>query len=121
MTEPMKIRAFLVNDTVDMKVMAKHPMESGLRRDEEGKRIPAHYIESLVVKCKDRVVLDAYLGMAVSENPYIAFSFRGAQKGDPAQFPMLARHYLIMGRSLLAAADPVQELARVEQQLGMEG
>ena len=44
----------------------------------------------------------------------------GAQKGDPAQFPMLARHYLIMGRSLLAAADPAQELARVEQQLGME-
>ena len=45
----------------------------------------------------------------------------GAQKGDPAQFPMLARHYLIMGRSLLAAEDPVQELARVESQLGMGG
>ena len=45
----------------------------------------------------------------------------GAQKGDPTQFPMLARHYLIMGRSLLAAADPVQELARVESQLGMGG
>ena len=83
MSEPMKIRAFLVNDTVDMKLMVKHPMESGLRRDEEGKRIPAHYIETLVVRCKDRVVFDAYLGMAVSENPYFAFSFRGAQKGDP--------------------------------------
>ena len=83
MSEPMKIRAFLANDTVEMKVMAKHPMESGLRRDLDGNRIPAHYIETLVVKCKDRVVLDAYLGMAVSENPFVAFSFRGAQKGDP--------------------------------------
>jgi len=45
----------------------------------------------------------------------------GAQRGDPARFPMLARHYLIMGRSLLAAADPVQELVRVEKQLGMGG
>ncbi len=83
MSEPMKIRAFLVKDTVEMKLMVKHPMESGLRKDEEGKRIPAHYIETLVVKCADRVVLDARLGMAVSENPYIAFNFKGAQKGDP--------------------------------------
>ena len=43
----------------------------------------------------------------------------GAQKGDPAQFPMLARHYLIMGRSLLAAEDPVKKLAEVEKELGM--
>jgi sulfur-oxidizing protein SoxZ len=83
MSEPMKIRAFLVKDVVEMKLMVKHPMESGLRKDEEGKRIPAHYIETLVVKCSDRVVLDAHLGMAVSENPYIAFNFHGAKKGDP--------------------------------------
>ena len=43
----------------------------------------------------------------------------GAQKGDPAQFPMLAKHYLIMGRSLLSAEDPAKELAKVETQLGM--
>ena len=83
MSEPMKIRAFLVNDTVDMKLMVKHPMESGLRKDEEGKRIPAHFIETLLVKCGERVVLDARLGMAVSENPYLAFNFKGAKKGDP--------------------------------------
>ena len=45
----------------------------------------------------------------------------GAQKGDPAQFPMLAKHHLIMGRSLFAAEDPAKELARVEQQLGLGG
>lgn len=43
----------------------------------------------------------------------------GAQKGDPAQFPMLARHYLIMGRSLFAAEDPAKELAKIEKQLGI--
>ncbi len=83
MSEPMKIRAFLLKDTVEVKLMVKHPMESGLRRDEQGTRIPPHYIETLVVKCKDRVVLNARLGMAVSENPYLVFSFHGAAKGDP--------------------------------------
>ncbi len=34
MSEPMKIRAFLVKDVVEMKLMVKHPMESGLRKDE---------------------------------------------------------------------------------------
>ena len=43
----------------------------------------------------------------------------GAQGGDPARFPGLARHYLIMGRSLLRAEDPAKELARVEERLGM--
>ena len=43
----------------------------------------------------------------------------GAQKGDPTQFPMLARHYLIMGRSLLAAEDPGKKLAEVEEELGI--
>ncbi len=44
----------------------------------------------------------------------------GAQQGDPSRFPALKRHYLIMGRSLMRAEDPAKELARVEQQLGME-
>ncbi len=83
MSEPMKIRAFLVKDKVEMRLMVRHPMESGLRKDEQGERIPAHYIETLVVKCGERVVLDAHLGMAVSENPYFAFNFGGAAKGDP--------------------------------------
>lgn len=83
MSEPMKIRAFLVKDKVEVRLMVRHPMESGLRKDEQGERIPAHYIETLVVKCGERVVLDAHLGMAVSENPYFAFNFSGAAKGDP--------------------------------------
>ena len=43
----------------------------------------------------------------------------GAQGGDPAKFPALAKHRLIMGRSLLMAEDPAKELARVEERLGM--
>lgn len=83
MSEPMKIRAFLAKDKVEVMLRVRHPMESGLRKDEQGQRIPAHYIETLVVKCRERVVLDAHLGMAVSEHPYLSFKFGGAAKGDP--------------------------------------
>lgn len=42
----------------------------------------------------------------------------GAQGGDPGKFPALKRHYLIMGRSLMAAEDPAKKLAEVEEELG---
>ena len=82
MSEPMRIRAVQVQDLVEVKLMIRHPMESGLRKDENGKKIPAHFIETLEVKCNNKIVLDAYLGMAVSENPFIQFSFKGGAKGD---------------------------------------
>ena len=82
MSEPMRIRAVLVKELVEVKLMIRHPMESGLRKDENGKKIPAHFIETLEVKCNGNIVFDAYLGMAVSENPFLMFSFKGAAKGD---------------------------------------
>ncbi len=82
MSEPMRIRAVLINGVVEVKLMVKHIMETGLRKDESGKYIPAHFIETLVARCNDKIVLNAQLGMAVSQNPYIAFNFKGAAKGD---------------------------------------
>ena len=82
MSEPMRIRAVQLKDLIEVKLMIRHPMESGLRKDENGKKIPAHFIETLEVKCNDKIVFDAYLGMAVSENPFIQFSFKGGSKGD---------------------------------------
>lgn len=82
MSEPMRIKAVLENDLVEVKLMIRHPMESGLRKDENGKIIPAHFIETLEVKCNERMVFDAYLGMAVSENPFLMFRFKGGAKGD---------------------------------------
>lgn len=82
MSEPMRIKAVLIKELVEVKLMVRHPMESGLRKDENGKKIPAHFIETLEVKCNEKIVFDAYLGMAVSENPFLMFSFKGAAKGD---------------------------------------
>jgi len=41
----------------------------------------------------------------------------GAQGGDPSAFDFLRRHYLIIGRSLRRAEDPVKYIETIEQQL----
>jgi orotidine-5'-phosphate decarboxylase len=41
----------------------------------------------------------------------------GSQGGDPARFPMIANHYLIVGRSLLNAEDPEMYLQDVSNHL----
>lgn len=41
----------------------------------------------------------------------------GSQGGDPAQFEFLKTHYLIVGRALLSADDPVQYVNSIERQV----
>jgi sulfur-oxidizing protein SoxZ len=79
----MKIKAKMKRDMAVVKVLAKHPMETGLRKDKKtDKVIPAKFIKELVGKHGDKVVFHADFGRAVSKNPYVSFSFAGAKKGD---------------------------------------
>jgi len=82
MGEPMRIRAAVTGDVVEVKVLMRHDMETGLRKDAAGKAIPGHYIQSLVGKCKDKLVLDAQFGPSVSKDPFLSFKFKGGAKGD---------------------------------------
>ena len=78
----MKVRAKSSGAKTTVKILARHPMESGLRKDKNGKAIPAHYIQDLSVKHKGNTVFVASLGPAVSKNPYVSFNLKGAQAGD---------------------------------------
>lgn len=80
--DPMRIRAQLKGDVVEVKVLMAHPMETGLRKDSSGNIVPAHYIEKVTATCKDKTVLTADWGPAVSKNPFLAFRFKGGAKGD---------------------------------------
>ncbi len=83
MASPMRIRAKLKDDVVKVKILIRHNMETGKRKDAEtGEKVPAHYIETLTVKCNDRLVLDSVMGIAVSKDPFVGFKFKGANKGD---------------------------------------
>ncbi|MFK8068972.1 MAG: thiosulfate oxidation carrier complex protein SoxZ [Gammaproteobacteria bacterium] len=79
----MKVKAKIKKDMVLVKLLAQHPMETGLRKDKKtGEVIPAHYIQELVCKHQDKTVFTANFGRAVSKNPYVSFSFSGGKSGD---------------------------------------
>ena len=82
MADPMKIRASLVGDTTEVKVLMSHEMETGQRKDAQGKTIPAWFIETVTATWNGKTVLSAHWGPAVAKNPFGAFKFKGGAKGD---------------------------------------
>lgn len=87
MADPIKIRASLAGDVVEVKMLMSHPMENGLRMGTDGNlikspTITADYIETVTVRNNDRVVLTADWASAVSRNPYLALRYKGGKAGD---------------------------------------
>jgi sulfur-oxidizing protein SoxZ len=85
MADPMKIRATLVGDSTEVKVLMSHEMETGQRKDAAGKTVPAWFIQSVNATHNGRAVLNAQWGPAVAKNPFLAFKFKGGAKGDKVQ------------------------------------
>lgn len=81
MADPMRIRAVLNGDKIEVKVLIRHDMETGLRKDTAGKFIPSHFIQTLTAKYEDRMVLDTVMGISVSKDPFLSFKFKGGEKG----------------------------------------
>ena len=82
MGDPMRIRATENGGVTEVKILMKHDMESGQRKDATGKVIPAWHINMVVAKVKDKEVFAAQFGPAVSKDPFLNFKFKGAAKGD---------------------------------------
>jgi sulfur-oxidizing protein SoxZ len=82
MGNPMRIRASAAGDTVEVKILMRHDMETGLRKDAAGAVVPAHFIKTLVAKHQGKVVFDANFGPSVSKDPFLSFKFKGAVAGD---------------------------------------
>jgi sulfur-oxidizing protein SoxZ len=82
MADPMKIRASLVGDSTEVKVLMSHEMETGQRKDAQGAIIPAWFIQTVTVTHVGKTVLAAQWGPAVSKNPFLSFRFKGGAKGD---------------------------------------
>jgi sulfur-oxidizing protein SoxZ len=86
MASKMKIRAKLKGETVEVKALMNHPMETGLRKDKKtGEVIPAHFIQEVVAKHGEDTVMTALWSGGVSKNPYIAFKFSGGAKGESVE------------------------------------
>ena len=82
MGKPMKIRAKTDGQVTEVKILMRHIMETGQRKNEQGELIPAHFIQFVTVTYGERTVLHAQWGPAVAANPYLSFKFEGGRKGD---------------------------------------
>lgn len=86
MADPMRIRAKAANGTVVVKVLMKHDMETGQRKNTAtGKNIPAHFIQNVSATWNGKVVLSAQWGTAIAKNPFMQFSFKGGKAGEKVQ------------------------------------
>ncbi len=86
MADPMRIRAAVdANGVTEVKVLMNHEMETGQRKDAQGKTIPAWFIQEVTATYNGKTVLSALWGPAVSKNPFMSFKFKGAAKGDKVQ------------------------------------
>jgi len=81
MGDPMRIRAAESNGVVDVKILMKHDMESGQRKDASGKLIPAWFISTVSVNAQGKEVFSADFGSAISKDPFLNFKYKGS-KGD---------------------------------------
>jgi len=83
MASKIKIKTRLSGDVAEVKSLILHPMETGARKDpDSGELVPRHHITQLTFTNNGEPVMVANFSTAVSRNPYINFSFRGAKPGD---------------------------------------
>ena len=81
MADPMKIRATLHGDIADVRVLMRHPMETGTRKTATSV-VPLHFIQSVIVQHNGRTVLDAQWSQAISRDPFLGVRVKGAKVGD---------------------------------------
>ena len=78
-SRPMRIRAVEKDGVTEVKVLMSHIMETGQRKDSDGKIVPAHFIDLVEAKSNDKTVLTAQWGPAVSRDPFLSFKFKGGK------------------------------------------
>jgi len=78
----MKIRAQMKGDVCEIRVLMSHPMENGQRKDNDGKTIPAHFIQSISVAVNGKTVVSGQTNTSISRNPVFGFKVKGPKTGD---------------------------------------
>ena len=86
---PMKMRAQLSGGFTEVRVLMTHPMETGQRKDADGKLVPLHFIQNVTVKVNGRTVMEGEISQAVSRNPVFSFRVKGGAKGDKVEVSWL--------------------------------
>ena len=68
-------------EVVEIKTLITHPMESGQRKDNDGKLVPRMIVNSLKATYNGKPVVDIKMEPAVAANPYMSFFLRVEESG----------------------------------------
>src|SRR5215470_316711 len=71
-----------VGDVIEVKTLISHVMETGQRRDAEGKPIPRSIINAFTAKFAGTEVFSAELHPGMSANPYLSFFMKVPGPGE---------------------------------------
>lgn len=82
MADKIKIRAQIQGEVADIRILMQHPMETGLRKNEKGQTLPAHFIQTFSVSHNGKRLIDGQLNTSISKNPLFTFKAGGIRAGD---------------------------------------
>lgn len=69
-------------EVFEVRVIVQHPMETGFRRDYDGKIIPLHIVDRLACTYGGREVFRVELGSGIAANPYFVFPVVATESGE---------------------------------------
>jgi len=69
-------------DTITIKTLISHKMESGQRKDKEGNAIPRSIINRFTCEFNGEMVVDVKMEPAISTNPFFEFEAKVPEAGD---------------------------------------
>ena len=75
-------RSAAAGDSITIKTLISHKMESGQRRDSDGNQIPRSIINRFTCDFNGQNVIDVKLEPAISTNPYFQFEAMVPEAGE---------------------------------------
>lgn len=66
---------------IEIRARLMHPMESGLRTDSAGERVPRDMLGRFICRFDGETVLEMELGESVSADPFMQFAVRVPRSG----------------------------------------
>ena len=76
---PAKIQR---GDVVEVRLLIRHPMETGFRHDNVGRPIPQNVIKLVTCRYNGEEIFRAELFSGVAANPYLAFFTTASDSGE---------------------------------------
>ena len=81
MSNSIKVRTSVRNNTVTVRMLVRHAMEVGGVRT-NGERVAAHFIKEITCTHNGKTVMVGHWGAGIAKNPYLSFTIRDAAVGD---------------------------------------